>query len=309
MNKLTDSSIIKTLASTHKFDYCGIAEAATLSGEAKLLTHWLDKGLQSNLSYMERNADKRIDPRRLELGTKSLIVLAVNYYPGESFQLHTKYKVARYALGDDYHLILKENAKNLIQQLQKNFPGNSFKSYVDSAPIMEKAWAVRAGLGKIGKNGLLIIPGAGSYFSLCIILTDLIVDYDEPITKDICGKCRKCIDSCPVSAIVSPGFIDAGKCIASMTIEQKYTVIENPDIQLHNRIFGCDICQEVCPLNKQAKPSFTENFNPYPFFAEVTDEKWESMTQEEFEKLFRKSPFKRMGYEGIMRNVFRNKMS
>jgi epoxyqueuosine reductase len=307
-NEAGDSSIIKNIAITQGFSYCGIAEAVDLDTESIFLDKWLKNSYHSGLSYMERNKSKRIDPRLLFEGARSLIVLAMNYYPGETFQQNTKYRVAHYALGDDYHSVLKVRSEKLISELQEKHAGFSYRSFIDSAPLMEKAWAARAGLGRIGKNGLLIIPGAGSYFSLCIIITDMPLEYDEPFNRDLCGTCSKCLNACPVSAIAEPGFIDAAKCISALTIEGKHDFSDTGKYKLHNRIFGCDICQKVCPWNKHSKVTEETGFTPYPFFKEVTDEQWENMTEEEFNKLFSKSPLKRMAYNGIMRNIRLNKI-
>lgn len=301
------SFLIKSTAKTHGFSYCGIAEAIELKAESGFLESWLKNAYHSRLSYMERNIAKRTNPRLLLEEAKSIIVLAMNYYPGEIFQQFTKYRIARYALGNDYHLVLKEKSEKMINEIQKEYSANFFSTFIDSAPIMEKAWAVRSGLGSIGKNGLLIIPGAGSYFSLCVIITDMPLEYDKPFAKDLCGNCNKCMDSCPVSAIAAPGVVDAGKCISALTIESKSHQDETFKYSLYNWIFGCDICQEVCPLNKLSKPSTEKAFTPYTFFKEITDEQWENMTENEFKSLFSKSPLKRMTYKGIMRNIQMNK--
>ena len=306
-NKPSNSFIIKNIAITHGFSYCGFAEAAYLDSESGFLDKWLKSSYHSGLSYMERNKAKRIDPRLLFEGARSLIVLAMNYYPGETFQQNTRYRVARYALGDDYHSVLKVRSEKLISELQEKHAGFSYRSFIDSAPLMEKAWAARAGLGKIGKNGLLIIPGAGSYFSLCIIITDMLLEYDEPFTRDLCGTCHKCMNACPVSAIAQPGVVDSSKCISALTIEHKQNQCDISNVKLHNRIFGCDICQEVCPWNEYSESAAETGFTPYPFFKEATDEQWENMTEEEFNSLFSKSPLKRMAYKGIMRNIRLNK--
>lgn len=308
IDKAGNSLLIKKEALIQGFDYCGIAEAAELHAESRILDHWLKNSFHSGLPYMEKNRAKRTDPRLIMEGTKSIIVLAMNYFPGKTIRQNTRYRVARYALGDDYHTVLSGKSEKLISEIQKKLAPYSFMSFVDSAPLMEKAWAVRAGLGKIGKNGLLIIPDAGSYFSLCIIITDLPLQYDEPFTRDLCGTCNKCITACPASAIVSAGIIDAGNCLAALTIETKNNTDETTGIKLHNRIFGCDICQEACPWNKFARPATEKGFDPYPFFKKVNDEQWENMTEEEFNRLFSKSPLKRMNYKGIMRNIQLNKI-
>lgn len=306
-NRPSNSFIIKDIAFNHGFSYCGIAEAVDLQAESGFLDKWLKNSLHSGLSYMERNRDKRIDPRLLFEGARSLIVLAMNYYPGETFKQNTRYRVARYALGDDYHSVLKVRSEKLISEIQKEHAGFSFRSFIDSAPLMEKAWAARAGLGRIGKNGLLIIPGAGSYFSLCIIITDMPLEYDVPFSRDLCGTCNRCMNACPVSAIAAPGFIDTRKCISALTIEQKHDLSDADKYILYNCIFGCDICQEACPWNEYSKATAETGFTPYPFFEEATDEQWENMTEEEFSSLFSKSPLKRMAYKGIMRNIWLNK--
>ena len=294
---------IKEIAREYGFSYCGIAEAGLLKPETALLQKWIDSGFHSTLSYMERNITKRTNPALLVENAKSIIVLAMNYYPGEEYQKNTKFKVAKYAMGEDYHAVLSEKAEQLAEEIKKECGDYSFSCFVDSAPVMEKAWAVKAGLGRIGKHGLLIIPEAGSFFLLCEIITDLPLKYDKPFDEDLCGECTVCMDSCPAKAIVGPGVIDTWKCIAALTIEKKGADFSNDNAKLYNRIFGCDICQDVCPHNHTPKISTKKSFTPHPFFRDVTDEGWENMTENEFKDLFKNSPLKRASFKGIQYNM------
>lgn len=301
------SETIKKWAFQSGFSFCGIARAENLTKEKDILEKWIGLHLHAGLEYMERNTALRADPSSLVKNARSVIVMALRYYSGSECQKKTKYKVARYALGGDYHDILKDKAKELVRKIEKEGPGFSFKICVDSSPVMEKAWAVRAGLGAIGKNGLLVIPEEGSFFLLCLIITDMKLEYDKSFSGDVCGDCCICMDACPVAAIAEPGLIDAAKCIASVTIEKNRMDIKPGRQRNHDRIFGCDICQEACPYNRFSETAHNECFTPYPFFFEVTDDQWERMSEETYFKLFSKSPLKRASYSGLKTNILDEK--
>lgn len=305
MNKALkmDREKIKKLALHCGFSFCGMAKAEKLVKEKDMMERWLGLHLHADLAYMERNTALRADPSSLVENARSVIVMAMRYYSGNECQQNTKYKVARYALGDDYHDILKDKAKWIVREIVKEEPGFSFKICVDSSPVMEKAWAVKAGLGGIGKNGLVVIPAEGSFFLLCLIITDMPLEYDDPFSGDVCGECRLCMNACPAAAIAEPGLIDAGKCIASVTIE-KSRMENNPRKQHnHGRIFGCDICQEACPHNKFSETAHDECFAPYPFFSEVTDDQWERLSEEKYFEIFSKSPLRRASFSGLKANI------
>jgi epoxyqueuosine reductase len=297
------ASYIKSLATTLGFDYCGIAKAVKLDEDARRLEAWLQKGMQGSMHYMEKNFDLRIDPSKLLPGAKSVITLLLNYFPNEE-QPPLSPKVSRYAYGRDYHEVIRERLNIFLLRMEEKLGKINGRGFVDSAPVLERSWAMRSGLGWIGKNGNLINKGAGSYFFIATLITDLEMEYDEPYARDYCGSCTRCIDACPTEAILPGKTIDGSKCISYFTIELKDDII--PDQyqgKFNDWMFGCDICQEVCPWNRFSTPHTNPEFNPLPGILNFTTSDWEEITEESFAKIFRHSPLKRTKFKGIQRNL------
>lgn len=293
---------IKQLAAQLGFDYCGIAAAVQLDDDARRLESWLNKGMHGNMQYMENHFDKRIDPRKLVDGAKSVITLLFNYYPGER-QREDAPQVSKYAYGEDYHEVIRARLKTMLARMQEQFGQVQGRGFVDSAPVLERAWAQRSGLGWIGKNGNLIHKQAGSFFFIATLITDLELEYDGPVA-DFCGTCRRCLDACPTSAIVAPGVVDGSRCISYFTIELKEQLIpEQMQGKFDNWFFGCDTCQDVCPWNRFSKAHNEAAFTPLPEILNFSTSDWEEMTEETFKEVFRRSPLKRSKYAGIRRNL------
>jgi epoxyqueuosine reductase len=297
------SQWIKARASALGFAACGISEASFLGSEKERLDRWLLKGSQGEMDYMTRNLDKRLDPRVLLPGARSVISLIMNYFPGELLPEKDNYKIAKYAYGKDHHVVMKERLNRLIGEI-KAFAGEcQARAFIDSAPVMEKAWAERAGLGWRGKHSLIINPEIGSFFFIGDIITDLELEYDQHKVKDLCGSCTRCIDACPTGAITAPYVLDARKCISYNTIEYKGELPSSLKDKFNDRIFGCDICQDACPWNRRAKPTTESSFQPGQGLKEMNKEKWEQLTEEQFRDLFRNSAVIRTKYGGLMRNI------
>jgi epoxyqueuosine reductase len=296
------TAYIKQLAAQLGFDYCGIAAAVQLDDDARRLESWLNKGMHGNMQYMENHFDKRIDPRKLVDGAKSVITLLFNYYPGER-QREDAPQVSKYAYGEDYHEVIRARLKTMLARMQEQFGQVQGRGFVDSAPVLERAWAQRSGLGWIGKNGNLIHKQAGSFFFIATLITDLELEYDGPVA-DFCGTCRRCLDACPTSAIVAPGVVDGSRCISYFTIELKEQLIpEQMQGKFDNWFFGCDTCQDVCPWNRFSKAHNEAAFTPLPEILNFRTSDWEEMTEETFKEVFRRSPLKRSKYAGIRRNL------
>jgi len=296
------TSFIKTQAADLGFDHCGIARAEQLDDDARRLESWLNKGMHGSMKYMENHFDKRIDPRKLVDNAQSVITLLLNYYP-EQEQVTDGPKISKYAYGNDYHEVIKGKLNTLLARMQETFGEVSGRGFVDSAPVLERSWAQRSGLGWLGKNGNLIHKQAGSFFFIATLITDLALDYDGPVA-DYCGSCTRCLDACPTEAIVSPGVVDGSKCISYFTIELKELLIpENMHNRFDNWMFGCDTCQDVCPWNRFSKPNNTVEFTPVPAILNFKTKDWEDMTEEQFKTIFRHSPLKRSKYAGIRRNL------
>lgn len=293
------SKAIKAKASTLGFDACGIVKADFLHDESTHLEKWIEAGYNADLAYMERNKDLRLDPRILVEGTISIVVVLMNYYTKQQQPLNAPI-VSRYAYGADYHIIIKEKLSKLMQYIEVLIPDATGRFFTDSAPILEHTWAKRAGLGQIGKNSLLLTP-KGSFFFIGEILINKELAYDTYKYFDPCGKCTRCIDACPTQAIVDDRIIDARRCLSYLTIEKKGDFNEETD--LHNRLFGCDICQEVCPWNRRAKEHNEEAFRPSEKLLNMTLKDWKDMGADEFGQLFRGSPMKRAKHKGIQRNL------
>ena len=295
------SALVKQLAQEAGFDFCGIARARRLEEEERRLETWLNRGFSGKMEYLHRHFDMRLDPRVLVPGAKSVICLMFNYCP-EEVQDSALPRIARYAYGEDYHKVLRRKLKALFRALMDRFGQLEGRVFVDSAPIMERQWAAMAGLGWIGKNGLLIRKGAGSWFFLAEIVCDLELEPDAPAT-DHCGTCTACIDACPTDAIVAPNLLDASRCISYLTIELRDRIPAFFSDKMENWVFGCDICQEVCPWNRFSSAHQEPELEANPSILNLQRADWLEMTREVFEDLFGRSAVKRCGYEGMIRNI------
>ena len=294
---------MKQTAAVFGFDYCGIAKAEKLDDEARRLESWLNKGFNGNMAYMNNYFDLRVDPTKLVPGAKSVITLLLNYFPDEQQKTGVP-RVSKYAYGKDYHEVIREKLKNFLKTLQQNIGEINGRGFTDSAPVLERSWAVKSGLGWVGKNGNLITKNQGSFFFIATLITDLELEPDDPFAKDYCGTCTKCIDSCPTEAILPNKVIDGSKCISYFTIELKDMLI--PDKmkgKFENNLFGCDICQDVCPWNRFSKPNTETEFTPLNEVLHFSKNDWEELTEESFKVIFKKSPLKRSKFEGIKRNL------
>jgi epoxyqueuosine reductase len=292
---------VKQLASENGFDYCGIAKAGTLDEDARRLEKWLGQGMHGTMKYMENYFDLRIDPTKLFPGAKSVITLLQNYYPS---QQSTESRISKYAYGNDYHQVIKESLKKMIDQLQEKIGMFNGRGFVDSAPVLERSWAQRSGLGWIGKNGNLITKGNGSFFFIATLIVDLDLNYDDPFAKDFCGSCKRCIDSCPTGAILPDKTINGSQCISYFTIELKEELIPGEmKGKFQNWMFGCDTCQDVCPWNRFSKPHSREGLQPLSEVLNFTSKQWEELSEEAFKKIFKHSPLSRAKYKGIQRNI------
>jgi epoxyqueuosine reductase len=297
------SSIVKKTAAQLGFTYCGIAKAEQLNDDARRLENWLQQGLHGKMQYMENHFDLRINPEKLVPGAKSVITVMQNYYPFQKQKKDTPH-IAKYAFGKDYHLVIKDKLHELLFELNKNIGEINGRGFVDSAPVLERTWAVKSGLGWIGKNGNLITKQSGSFYFIATLIVDVELAYDEPYTKDYCGSCTKCIDNCPTDAILPDKVIDGSKCISYFTIELKDALL--PDTLKHkfnNWMFGCDVCQDVCPWNRFSKPNTEINFTPIPEILNLSTKEWQAMSEETFKNIFKYSPLKRTKYAGIQRNL------
>ena len=298
-----NTKLIREEALRLGFDSCGVAKAEQLDDDARRLEKWLGKGYNSGMEYMARNFDLRIDPRKLVPGAKSVITLLLNYYPAQQ-QSGEVPKVAKYAWGADYHFVIREKLNQLLEFITTNIGAVDGRGFVDSAPVLERSWAVKSGLGWVGKNGNLLNRNIGSFFFIATLITDLELIADPPFTTNHCGTCTRCMDECPTQAIVSPAEIDAGKCISYLTIELKDALIPS---EFHGKMegwmFGCDICQDVCPWNRFSKPNTEPHFMPIPEILNLSLKQWEELSEESFNKTFRNSPLKRAKWKGVLRNV------
>jgi epoxyqueuosine reductase len=294
--------LIKKIASELGFSYCGISKAEFLKDEATQLEAWLKRGYQGKMSYLENHFDKRLDPTLLVPGAKSVISLMYNYYPEKDLAEDQDLKIAKYAYGEDYHFVVKDKLKTFFDTLRENIGDINGRVFVDSAPVMERAWAKRSGLGWIGKNSLLLNKSSGSFFFLAEIILDLELEYDGPV-KDYCGTCTACIDACPTDAIAEPYVVDGSKCISYFTIELKEEIPASVKGKFENWIFGCDICQDVCPWNRFSTPHQETRFNPSEKLTNMRESDWKEITEEVFQKIFKNSPVKRTKFEGLKRNI------
>lgn len=296
--------IIKRQAKALGFDYCGIAKAEFLEAEAPRLEAWLNKNYHGQMAYMANHFDKRLDPRLLVEGAKAVVSLVYNYYPEERLpDGPDDLKIAKYAYGQDYHQVIKDKLTEFLENLRLEIGEINGRAFVDSAPVMERQWAQKAGIGWLGKNSLLLTRKMGSFFFLAELIIDLEVEPDPPLIKDYCGTCTKCIDACPTDAIVADGVIDASRCISYFTIELKESIPEEFKGKFSNWIFGCDICQDVCPWNRFSRPHNEPKFSPSEELLKMEKKDWLEITKETFGKVFPKSAVKRTKLTGLKRNI------
>ncbi len=285
------------------FTQCGFAAAQPLYHDALKLEHWLKHHMHGSMSYMANHFDLRIDPTKLVPGAKSVITLLSNYYTTTTLP-QQQYKISKYAYGNDYHAVIKQKLKQLIHNIETHIGAVQGRGFVDSAPVLERAWAVRSGLGWVGKNGNLITKHQGSFFFIATLICDLTLEPDPPYNLDYCGTCTACIDHCPTQAILPNKVVDGSKCISYYTIELKDALLPNKlKSKMDNWAFGCDTCQDVCPWNRFAKPHTQAEYNPISALLSYTAADWEAITQEQFSKIFKHSPIKRTKHAGLMRNI------
>ena len=296
------TDFIKATACKLGFSFCGVAKAEFLEEEAPRLEAWLKRGYQGRMGYLENHFDKRLDPTLLVPGARSVVSLLYNYFPEKEIAPQDGYKIAKYAYGEDYHFVIKEKLRDFLEEIRHNVGEVHGRVFVDSAPVMERTWAKKAGLGWIGKNTLLLNREAGSFFFLAEMILDLDLEYDGPV-RDYCGTCTACMDACPTNAIPEPYVVDGSKCISYFTIELKEDIPGEMKGKFGNWIFGCDICQDVCPWNRFAKPHAEPRFNPGQEFENMKADDWKELTEEVFQKVFRDSPLKRSKFEGLKRNI------
>ncbi|MDT8346502.1 MAG: tRNA epoxyqueuosine(34) reductase QueG [Flavobacteriaceae bacterium] len=296
------TKFIKSTADGLGFISCGVSKAEFLEEEAPRLEQWLSQNYHGKMDYMQQHFDKRLDPTKLVEGSKSVISLLYNYYPSEQ-QTENTYKISKYAYGVDYHFVIKDKLKTLLATIEEEL-GQTLNArvFVDSAPVLEKAWAAKSGLGWIGKNANLLSKQKGSFFFIAEIISELELVYDNP-TIDHCGSCTACIEACPTAAIVEPYVVDGSKCISYFTIELKDAFNQNFNEHLDDWMFGCDVCQDVCPWNRFSKPHNEPAFMPKEELLKYTKAEWQELTKEVFQEIFKKSAVKRTKYSGLMRNI------
>ncbi len=295
------SSITKQIAKDLGFDHCGIAKAEFLEEEAPRLEEWLKSSYQGKMGYLENHFDKRLDPRKLVPGARSVVSLIYNYYPEKVWQRDGHPKMAKYAYGQDYHFVIKDKLKDFMERLRAQLGEVEGRVFVDSAPVHERAWAQNGGLGWVGKNSLLLNRQMGSFFFLAELIIDAALSPDHPI-GDYCGTCTRCMDACPTDAIPEPYVVDGSRCISYLTIELKDQIPPSFSGNMDDWVFGCDICQDVCPWNRFARPHQEPAFAPQGW-ENLEKQEWEEMTEEVFRKVFKKSAVKRTKFEGLKRNV------
>lgn len=304
MSRVIDkhTALVKEIAAQLGFQFCGISKAGFLDEEAPRLEKWLAAGKHGKMQYMENHFDKRLDPTVLVPGAKSVISLLLNYFP-ERTQQDDSFRVSKYAYGTDYHLVIKDKLHTMMREIQAKIGDVDGRVFVDSAPVMDKAWARKSGLGWIGKNGNLIHPKQGSFFFIAELIVDLDLVPDGPI-KDFCGTCTRCTDACPTDALHQPYVVDGSKCISYLTIELKDALIPSDfKEKMEDWIFGCDICQDVCPWNRFSKIHNEPLFNPTDGLLDMTKKEWSEITDDVFRTLFKNSPIKRTKHAGLRRNI------
>jgi epoxyqueuosine reductase len=300
--KAENTRRIKAEATRLGFMHCGVSKADFLEEEAPRLEQWLETKKQGEMHYMENHFDKRLDPRLLVDGAKSVISFLLNYYPAEKQSDTDAPKLSKYAYGQDYHHVIKSKLRELMDFIQQEIGEVGGRAFVDSAPVLDKAWAAKSGLGWVGKHTNLINKENGSFFFIAELIVDLELEYDGPI-KDYCGTCTKCIDACPTDAIVDPYVVDGSKCISYFTIELRDAIPESEKGKFENWMFGCDICQDVCPWNRFSSAHSEPLFDPHPDLLGLTKRDWEDISEDVFRKVFKGSPVKRTKYSGLTRNI------
>jgi epoxyqueuosine reductase len=303
MNTLEKSQFIKSLAAGAGFDFCGIAAARPLDDDARKLENWLQQGKHGDMLYMEKHFELRVNPYKLLPGAKSVICFLMNYFPLAD-QENKIPKISKYAYGKDYHEVIRPKLQEILFRMKTEFGDFHGRGFVDSAPVLERSWAVHSGLGWVGKNGNLIHKKSGSFFFIATLIVDLELEYDAPVVADYCGSCTRCIDACPTQAIGPDKDVDGSKCISYFTIELKDLLIpESVKGNFDNWLFGCDTCQDVCPWNRFSKPTTEPAFKPVAEILHFNEKDWEELTEEGFKKIFKDSPLKRTKYAGIKRNL------
>ncbi|MDP2687415.1 MAG: tRNA epoxyqueuosine(34) reductase QueG [Aequorivita sp.] len=295
------SQLIKAEAKRLGFISCGISKAEFLEEEAPRLENWLKKKMHGEMAYMDNHFDKRLDPTKLVPSSKSVISLLLNYFPSE-IQTPQNYKISKYAYGTDYHFVIKDKLKQLMDFISEEIGDVHGRAFVDSAPVLDKAWAAKSGLGWIGKHSNLLTKQLGSFYFIAELIVDLDLDYDTPVT-DHCGSCTACIDACPTNAIVADKVVDGSKCISYFTIELKNEIPTSQKGNFEDWMFGCDLCQDVCPWNRFSKSHNEPLFNPNPEMLSMTKKDWEEITEEVFQKIFKNSAVKRTKFAGLKRNI------
>jgi epoxyqueuosine reductase len=300
---LQHTQFIKQAAQQLGFDFCGIAKAKQLDDDARRLEKWLSQNMNGSMQYMANHFDLRVDPTKLVPGAKSVITLLKNYYPSQQ-QTETAAKVSKYAFGKDYHEVIRAQLKALLSQMHTQIGEVNGRGFIDSAPVLERSWALQSGLGWIGKNGNLINKQQGSFFFIATLIVDVELQYDDAYAKDFCGSCTRCIDACPTEAILPNKVVDGSKCISYYTIELKDQLIpDNMKGKFDDWLFGCDTCQDVCPWNRFSKPHQEAQFEPLNEVLNFSIKDWEMLTEESFKTIFKNSPIKRSKYQGIQRNL------
>jgi epoxyqueuosine reductase len=302
-NEAQHTRIVKETALSLGFDFCGIAKVQKLDDDAQRLEQWLNKGMHGSMKYMENYFELRIDPQKLVPGARSVITLLINYFPSEK-QNKNSPKISSYAYGQDYHEVIKNKLQSFLKSLHEKVGEVNGRGFVDSAPVLERSWAQRSGLGWIGKNGNLITKESGSFYFIATLITDLELEYDDPFAKDYCGTCTKCIDSCPTDAILPGKVVDGSRCISYFTIELKEMMIPSEmNGKFDNWMFGCDTCQDVCPWNRFSKAAGEAAFVAIPEVLNFSLHDWEELTEESFKRIFRDSAIRRSKFSGIKRNL------
>jgi len=297
----TNTDLIKSEATRLGFLSCGISKAEFLEDEAPRLEKWLNENMQGEMSYMENHFDKRLDPTLLVPGAKSVVSLLLNYFPKQT-QREDSYKISKYAYGTDYHFVIKDKLKQLLNFIREEIGDVHGRAFVDSAPVLDKAWAAKSGLGWMGKHSNLLTKQIGSFYFIAELIIDLDLEYDTPVT-DHCGSCTACIDACPTQAIVEPYVVDGSKCISYFTIELKNEIPSQFSGKFDDWMFGCDVCQDVCPWNRFSRAHREPLFDPNPELLQLSKGDWEEITEEVFKQLFKKSAVKRTGFNGLKRNI------
>ncbi|MEO7530002.1 MAG: tRNA epoxyqueuosine(34) reductase QueG [Sediminibacterium sp.] len=302
-NTIKNTFFIKQTAHQLGFSYCGIAKAEKLDDDARRLEAWLKQDMHGSMKYMEHHFELRIDPRKLVPGAKSVITLLQNYFPEKKQSIDTPH-ISKYAFGKDYHEVIRNKLKTFLSLLNDSIGEIHGRGFVDSAPVLERTWAVKSGAGWVGKNGNVITKQSGSFYFIATLIVDIELNYDDPFAKDFCGSCRKCIDACPTDAILDNKIVDGSKCISYYTIELKDALIPGElKGKFDNWLFGCDVCQDVCPWNRFSQSHKELQFIPIPEILNLSTKEWEALTEESFKSIFKDSPLKRAKFQGIQRNL------